>query len=322
MTWTPEDPGGLDGEDAALLALLAPADAKVGPARRLPAEAFRDLYVSAVDEVLEARRAEPGAAAPRRLEPTRDARQLPPPRAASRWLRPLAFAAAALLAFSVAPGAGAIALRLLDVHLGSAELTPAPAAPATDPRRPARTAPAPLAVEHPSPALDDVAVPRSALEAEPARTSRPPRKRRVAVARPAPDPGVVTVPADRPPEDLLAIANERRQRRDWPGADAFYGAVASRFPGTDAAVVATIASATLHLQHLADAPGALTAYRRALGWRPTGPLAEDARWGIAEVHQSLGDTRAEAAALRDFLERHPRSTLADAARRRLAQLTP
>jgi hypothetical protein len=320
MTWTPEDPGGLDGEDAALLALLAPADAKLGPARRLPSEALRDLYVSAVDEVLEARRAAPGAAAPRRLEPTRDTRQLhpaPPARAGSRWLRPLAFAAAALLAFSVAPGAGAIALRLFDVHLGSAELTPAP-----DPRRPARTAPAPLSVEHPSPPLEDVAVPRSALEAEPARTSRPSRKRRVAVARPAPEPGVVTVPADRPPEDLLAIANERRQRRDWPGADAFYGAVASRFPRTDAAVVATIASATLHLQHLADAPGALAAYRRALGWRPTGPLAEDARWGIAEVHQSLGDPRAEAEALRDFLERHPRSTLADAARRRLARLTP
>lgn len=128
--------------------------------------------------------------------------------------------------------------------------------------------------------------------------------------------------ASAPPEDLFALANRLRRRREWLAAEEVYSAVVARVPGTDAAVVAEIASATLHAEQLHDARGALEGYRRALRARPTGALAEDARWGLAEAFRALGDDRGELRALRDFLERHPDSALAPAAHRRLSELAP
>lgn len=154
------------------------------------------------------------------------------------------------------------------------------------------------------------------------REAPPPRRRapRVAIVSPAPAP--VVVPENLPPADLLAAANERRARRAWREADAYYAAVVARFGGTDAAVIAEVASASLHLQHLGDARGALAAFRRTLQARPTGAVAEEARWGVAEAQREIGDRDAEALALREFLDRYPQSALAAAARRRLERLAP
>jgi hypothetical protein len=123
-------------------------------------------------------------------------------------------------------------------------------------------------------------------------------------------------------EDLLALANERRRAREWDEADQLYRAVIRRFPSSDAAVVAAVASATLHLEHLGDAAGALREYRQALAARPAGPLAEEARWGIAEAERVLGDAAAESEALRTFLANHPGSAFAPVARSRQAELSP
>lgn len=327
MNRSPELPGEPGGEDADLLVLLAPADTRAGPAPRLSEGTFADLYLSAVDEVLADHAAPPSPTAPvvARLDEARTARSTASrtsasrPRPAPRWRRALAVAAGVLLALSVGAGASAVALRAFDVRLGSAEL--APTAPVERPRtRPGPIAPAP---PPPAPPADpvEIEVPRSAVEPPPARRPRPKRTHDVALAHPAPPPATV-VPEDRPPDDLLSLANDRRHRRDWRAADLFYAAVETRFPGTDAAAVAAIASAALHLRHLEDAPGARAAYRRALAWRPSGPLAEDARWGLAEASRALGDPRGEADALREFLDRHPRSPLAAEARLRLATLSP
>lgn len=317
MNRTPRDPDELDEEGEAVVdLLLPPADVRVGPARRLAPEAAEALYLSAVDEVLAAREA------PARTPARAQGRS-------GRW-RVLAIAAALLLAFSLGSVASAIVLRLVDVRLLSVDVVVPSAEPPPPPRAQARQAqeavPEAAAPETPAPPAVEPA-PRPELR--PARRQRPaaaPERvavepERVAVEPVAPEVGVV-VPQDRPPEDLLALANERRRRREWREADAFYGAVASRFPDTDAAVVAEVASAALHLQHLGDARGALAFYRRALEARPSGPLAEDARWGIAEAYRSLGEPQAEALALREFLERHPRSSLAPAAERRLDRLAP
>lgn len=127
--------------------------------------------------------------------------------------------------------------------------------------------------------------------------------------------------ASAPPEDLFALANRLRRKRDWGAADEVYGAITGRVPGSDAAVVAEIASATLHVEQLRDAAGALEGYRRALVARPTGALAEDARWGIAEAQRALKDRHGELGALLEFLDRHPDSALAPAARRRISELS-
>jgi hypothetical protein len=267
-----------------------------------------------VDAVIDA-----ALAAPQDAPPEVFGREAPAPAPRRfRWSS-LAIAAAAVLVFSVGSVASALAWRLLHVEL------PVTHEPVTSPRPAVRLPPAP-APEPPQ----DVVVPPAIVEAHPPPPARPMRRKRpvkvalapwdVDVPAPATAP-VLVVPENLPPADLLALANERRTRRDWSGADAYYAAVVSRFRGADAAVVAEVASAALHLQHLGDPAGALRGYQRALGARPSGPVAEEARWGVAEARRSLGETDAEIQALRDFVDHHPDSALAPAASRRLARLT-
>lgn len=276
--------------------LLPRLDGRAGPARRLPSSAAAELIRSAIDEALES----PEELDAELIEP------LEPPR---RTGRVLAFAAAALIGISVGGGAAALVSRILDGRLPRSE--PKPARAVRPPARSTTRLPAPP----PPPAPVEVAIPPALFNPapEPARPVPPPRP--VAQARPR-----VVVPENAPPEDLLALANEQRRLRNWPDADLLYRTVISRFPSTDAAVVSEISSATLHLQQLADPTGALASYRLALKARSSGPLAEEARWGVAEAQRSLGDAQAEAEALGQFLELHPRSALAETARRRLAEL--
>ena len=131
---------------------------------------------------------------------------------------------------------------------------------------------------------------------------------------------VVMLPADAPVEDIVALANQQRKEKRWRAAEALYERVMRDHARTDAAAIATVASASLHLDHLADPAGALRRFRQALRLRPDGPLAEEARWGLAETHRALGDVEAERAALDRFLSAHPRSVNAARARQRLAEL--
>jgi TolA-binding protein len=71
---------------------------------------------------------------------------------------------------------------------------------------------------------------------------------------------------------------------------------------------------------LRDPARAARLFRRALALEPSGPLAEEALWGIAEAHRRLRHRTAEQAALREFLERHPNGASAPQARQRLEQL--
>jgi len=141
---------------------------------------------------------------------------------------------------------------------------------------------------------------------------------------PAPrlDPIEVAPPPNAPVEDIVAAANQQRKEKRWRRAEALYERVMRDHAGTDAAAIATVASASLHLDRLADPDGALRRFRQALRLRPDGPLAEEARWGLAETQRALGDKGAERSALRAFLAAHPRSVNAARARQRLAELGP
>ena len=61
----------------------------------------------------------------------------------------------------------------------------------------------------------------------------------------------------------------------------------------------------------------ITAYQRRA---PSGPLAEEALFGVAGAYRRLGNSNEERAALRRFLERYPRSSMQGKARARLAEL--
>jgi tetratricopeptide (TPR) repeat protein len=152
------------------------------------------------------------------------------------------------------------------------------------------------------------------------RDVEPPEPAMPSHTEPASREPVVMLPADAPVEDIVALANQQRKEKRWRAAEALYERVMRDHARTDAAAIATVASASLHLDHLADPAGALRRFRQALRLRPDGPLAEEARWGLAETYRALGDVEEERTALDRFLSAHPRSVNAARARQRLTEL--
>ncbi len=283
---------GLDDELPA--GLLPSLDDHSGPARRLPSSKAAAMVASIVDTAL--RDAVPAAEGtrPSEIKPARTAAAPP------RRVLPL-LAAALVMAAVVGAAAAVITTRYF-----------APAqAPQVAPPSPAVPAPAP-SVQTPAPEAPEIEMPSEAIDSPAPRVKRAP---------PAP-PREKVLPPDAPAEDVLALANQRRKERAWRDADELYRRVVKRHPKSDAAIVAEVASATLHLEHLGDPAGALAGYRRALEARPSGGLAEEARWGIAEAYRAQRMPADEARALRRFLDAFPGSALAPAARKRLAELGP
>jgi hypothetical protein len=290
----------------ALAGVMPKLDDEPGPARRLPtartSRMVADILAAAAAPPLESAASSEAPETPEASEapaPSTTTASAPAPR--KRWV-PL-LAAALVAAAVVGAGAAVITTRLM-------ARAPAPQA--------APPAPSPIEVAPPAPSPSVAPPAPAAIEVAPTPTEVAP----IDVAPPAPPPRPRPVATDdAPAADLLARANQARKDRAWRDADALYRRVATRFAGSDAAVVAQLASATLHLEHLGDARGALAGYRRALAARPGGELGEEARWGIAEATRALGDRAGEAAALRAFVDAHPGSALAPAARRRLAALS-
>jgi hypothetical protein len=133
---------------------------------------------------------------------------------------------------------------------------------------------------------------------------------------------VVVVPATplASPADLLRVASEQRTQHQWSDAQATYERIITRTPHTPEAYTATIAAASIRLEHAHDASGALRLYQSALAERPNGSLAEEARWGIAESRRALGDQPGEVEALRAFVAHHPDALMRPSAEARLREL--
>lgn len=321
----------LDPADEALLAqLLPPLDERPGPARRRSGATSGAMVKAVVDAALEQRDAQTMAMELSELPgffPQAPAmRSAPVP--ASRFRRRTRAAVLIAAAVSLASlGAAAAVLVARAIRTPVAE----PSVPAPVARPAPARAEAPTQVMEP---LDLEVVAEPAQVREDSAGAMIPRKHGIAKLRHRAPAKAYAAPmavgaeageeldlAKAPLEDLLAHANRLRRGREWRSADDVYQAVMARFPGSDAALVAAIASATLHVEQLKDAPGALQGYRRALAARPSGALAEEARWGIVEAQRALADGPGELVALRDFLEHHPVSALAPAAKRRVTELS-
>ncbi len=185
--------------------------------------------------------------------------------------------------------------------------------------------------------------------AAPAPAPAPPAHVRAPIATPAPEPSPVpqVTPIEAPPpaeldmpvdriektrrarpaevvekeaEDLLARANALRGERKWQEADDVYDQVTRKYPRSAAAYVAQVASAGLRLDHLNDAASARKLYRAALALRPSGPLAEEASYGLARALRALGDVAGERRALEAFVGEYPDSPLQAHAQKRLTEL--
>jgi len=288
----------VSGDDQLAAALLPALDDHAGPARRLPQAKAAAIVTSIVDLAMKE-----GPIAEASPTPSGASR----PAASPRRLAPI-LAAALVVAAVVGAAAAVVTTRYLS------PARPEEAAPPTRPRDVPAPMPAPA---EPEEVVIDVPV---IIEDPPART-RKDRDRETRESREPRGPrDKIDLPPDAPAEDILALANQRRKERAWKDADALYRRVIKQYPRSDAAVVAEVASATIHLEHLGDANGALAGYRRALAARPAGALGEEARWGIAEAFRAVGDTKGEDLALRVFLDTHPHSAMASAARKRLAEL--
>ncbi len=124
----------------------------------------------------------------------------------------------------------------------------------------------------------------------------------------------------RVPPDLLALANQLRAERKWAQAEAVYQSLMKGFPEADETYVAQVAVAALRAEHLGDPRGALALYQTALGGRPKGALADEARLGIAHSFRLLGDREGEMRALEDFLAASSGSLHRARAETRLADL--
>jgi hypothetical protein len=113
-----------------------------------------------------------------------------------------------------------------------------------------------------------------------------------------------------------------RGERRWREAARVYARVASEHPSSEESYVASVALASLRLEHLGDPAGARRGYQRALSAHPSGTLAEECRYGIAQSYRAQDRSSDEAEALRAFLSSHPDGVMAASARARLRTLEP
>lgn len=126
----------------------------------------------------------------------------------------------------------------------------------------------------------------SAAHAEPAPIETVPIAALPNVTEPAPVARPSTPTAT--PADLLAEANRARRDHEWARAAQLY----ERVMGTraDEAYAATVALASLRLEHEGDPRGALALYEHALAMRPEGVLSAQARAGVARCRRTLGES--------------------------------
>lgn len=123
-----------------------------------------------------------------------------------------------------------------------------------------------------------------------------------------------------PAADLLQQANRLRGEKRWKEAERLYARVVRAFPDGADAPVAAVAAGSLLLEHLDRPHDALEMFATGLRANPGGPLAEEARWGVAQSYGALRDRRAEQRALETFVRLHPQSVLHDRAQARLDEL--
>ncbi len=134
-------------------------------------------------------------------------------------------------------------------------------------------------------------------------------------------PGAPAETADAEPApastDLLLVANQLRGQGRWREAERAYTDVIRLHPQSRDAYVATLAAASLRLEKLGDPSGALRLYESVM---QRGSLVEEAQYGAARCHRSLGNTAAETQVLEALLVRYPNSLRRQQIERRLDEL--
>jgi hypothetical protein len=140
----------------------------------------------------------------------------------------------------------------------------------------------------------------------------------VASAAPSVTPGANLAVGGALPKELLLTARRHAADGDWRAAAAAYRELAKRFPRSAEAHTVLVALGDIERLRLANPAAALRAYDAYL--RVGGPLAQEARSGKVRALRALGKAVEERAALRAYLQAHPRGVEAQAFRERLEAL--
>ncbi|MGC4067449.1 MAG: tetratricopeptide repeat protein [Polyangiaceae bacterium] len=118
---------------------------------------------------------------------------------------------------------------------------------------------------------------------------------------------------------LFAAANLARRARDTDRATALYERLQQLFPGSPEARECSLFLGTLQLER---APAAALRQFRRYGAETSSAFAADALWGEARALRILGRTQEERDALSRLVVSFPSAPFAEAARRRLKELSP
>jgi len=225
------------------------------------------------------------------------ARAQPQP-ARHRPTRPPWLLAAAIVAGTAAATAGTWVMLRTAGTSGVPVATPS----AVDPPTHRHPSSAVVRRPHPSEDLSPAAEPSSSA---PLRRSALPEQPSVSSVEPVPD--------------LLRQANQLRGQGRWADAERAYSDVIRTNPRSAQAYVATLAAASLRLEHLGDPRGALRLYESAL---QGGSLNVEAALGAARCHRALGNRAAEAEALRRALAAGASGLVRRQTEQRLRDLEP
>lgn len=212
------------------------------------------------------------------------------------WMRVAAVSAA--IGGLICGGGVALAMWLASPPAASAPPAPAPAS--SNPATP-EPAPAPSPADE-APIAEPVASPAATVPSPAAPASPTPE---IAPARAA---------------DLLLEGNRLRSQRRWDDAIRAYQSASRNHPRSTTAHVANVAAAELELEQRGRPAVAARLYRRALRARPRGPVAAEARVGIARAYRASGDETREREALRAVARHHGGSPAGTWARARLRDL--
>ena len=120
---------------------------------------------------------------------------------------------------------------------------------------------------------------------------------------------------------LLAETRKCRIQKDWKCAEHYYNQLQRYYPQSAEAVTSHISLAQLRLNKLGVPKKALGDFRDYLRAMPSGPLAEEAYFGISTAYKKLGRRDEERRALETFVKKYPKSHLFAEAKKRLEKLS-
>ena len=120
---------------------------------------------------------------------------------------------------------------------------------------------------------------------------------------------------------LLAEARRCRIQKDWKCAEHSYTQLQGYYPKSAEAITSLISLAQLRLNKLGKPQKALAQFRFYLKAKPSGPLAEEAVYGMSLAYKTLGRRDDERKVLQKFVREYPKSQLYKEANRRLDKLS-